>query len=241
MLIRAVKRYYSTAQVSLIQDGRGYLQYCMNHGINTRSTVFRGTFYELYVKQFVESNLYAKGLIKCGGAYDNGVDIMGYWDLLPFYKLSKQIGGSSLGKIHSKSLVNHAKELESSLKKTVSLQNDINLLIQCKNTKKRLGAQVVRELSGIMEYHKFKKNSTFMFIVSPHPLTLQAISQLDKSTFAMISLAISALVNNNIANHYDFDQWQGGVLTSVYINSHARNLLSGLNIEQQLGTFIKDI
>ncbi|KAI5957272.1 RRG7 [Candida jiufengensis] len=208
----------SKRSITLIQDGRLYLQYCLENNINTESTVFKGTLYELYVKQYLESKFHAKDLIKCGGSYDNGVDIIGKWDLNPFYNKSLNFAETTK-KLHSKSLVN-------------SLPNiDIQLLIQCKNFKKKLGASTIRELSGVLDYYKFNKKSTFMFIVSPQPITNQAISQLDKSSFGIINLSISTLKNN--IDHYNYDLWKGGELKSIYLNKMARNLLDGFHIEKQ--------
>ncbi|KAI5959266.1 RRG7 [Candida pseudojiufengensis] len=208
----------SKRATTLIQDGRTYLQHCLQNNINTESTVFKGTLYELYVKKYLESNFYAKDLIKCGGSYDNGIDIIGKWDLDSF--LNNSLSFQSSKKLHSKSLANEP------------IQNDIQLLVQCKNFKKKLGASTIRELSGVLDYYKFNKKSTFMFIVSPQPITNQAISQLDKSSFGIINLSISTLKNN--IDHYNYDLWKGGELNSIYLNKIARNLLDGFHIEKQV-------
>ncbi|CAK9437604.1 uncharacterized protein LODBEIA_P19820 [Lodderomyces beijingensis] len=243
MIFRSFTRRYGQAYSSLIQDVRAYLEHCIENEVDLSSTVFRGTFYELCVKRYLERHLHAKNLVKCGGAYDNGVDIMGQWNLLPLYEASHELADvNSPDKLHARSLLKSALETKSEVKlkskRSLSLANDIQLLVQCKNYKKRLSASVIRELSGVMEYQKLAKRSTFMFIVSPHPITAQAVSQLDKSSYALLSLSISPLTNGSMAHYHDFDSWRGGVLSSVYMNKNARNLLSGLYVEQQLGRLI---
>ncbi|KAI5963977.1 RRG7 [Candida margitis] len=221
------RRYYSSTQ--LVGDVGQYLKQCRINEVNTNSTVFRGTLYEFHVKHLLETKLQAKNMVRCGGAYDNGIDIIGQWDLTPFYKESLKIN-SIEQKISSSSLLNYT--AGSSAKRPISLSDDIQLVVQCKNTKKRLGAAEVRQLSGTLEYHKFNKKKTFMLMVSPHPLTAQGISQLNKSTYPMINLVVSPLKNK--IDHYDYASWEGGNLSSVYFNLAATKRLSGFRMDHQL-------
>lgn len=221
-----LRRYSSTP---LLEDVGQYLKHCKLKEVNTNSTVFRGTLYEFHVKHLLETKLHAKNMIRCGGSNDNGIDIIGQWDLSSFYL--KSLTMNSMGqKFHNSSLLNHLPG--SSSKRPISLLNDIQLVVQCKNTKKKLGAADVRQLSGILEYHKFHKKKTFMMMVSPHPLTTQGISQLNKSSYPMINLVVSPLRNK--IDSYDYDNWEGGGLLSAYLNLTSTKVLNGLKMEQQL-------
>lgn len=220
-------------QFSSIQDCQTYLRYCLRNNVNTGSTVFKGTLYELYVKSFLEQKLNCQDLIKYGGSYDNGVDIIGRWNLLPYYdeKEVKSVG--------SMSILRYSQESNYNISKSPISLSDVQILVQCKNFKKKPDAKIIRELSGILDYHDFNKKSTIMFIVTPSPCTSQATIQLDKSKHAIIHLMISPLVNNSkIDDFFNLNEWTGGNLRQVYMNRQSRSLLSGLNLEQQL-KFIK--
>lgn len=234
------RRYASKASISLIQDTHEYLRHCRFHGLSTVSTVFQGTLYELYVKQFLTRHLNAKGLIKCGGAYDNGVDLMGKWDLMPYYKVSEALG--TISRANECSLIHSQGFQNTPLETKLSLKNDINLLVQCKNYRKKLSASTVRQLAGILEYHQLSllsKASTFMFIVSPHGITEQATTVLDKLLYPLASIGIAPLRNTgNSEQLYDYDSWCGGELNSIYLNQMARQVLSGFCMEQQLSLLV---
>lgn len=237
-------------KASAIQDCQQYLSYCSKNSINTGSTVFRGTLYELHVKAFFEKYLNCKNLIKNGGAYDNGVDIIGKWNLLPFYN-EHEYDTKSI-KLSSKSILKYSQEskFNTTSSNPISLVNDIQVLIQCKNVKKKPDAKIIRELSGILDFHKFNKKSTFMFIVTPYPCTPQAVVQLDTANHAIIHFMISPLTNHSVRitrnqdkdddddyvndSFFNLDSWKGGDLKLVYMNRQARKLLSGLNMEQKL-------
>ncbi|KAG5420847.1 RRG7 [Candida metapsilosis] len=227
---RLVYRTYSSSP--LLEDVGQYLKHCKLQDINPRSTVFRGTLYEFHVKNLLETKLHAKNMIRCGGAYDNGIDIIGQWDLLPFYKESLNLNSTVQQKVYSSSLLHHVSESPTLKKPVISLSDDIQLVVQCKNTKKRLGASEVRQLSGVLEYHKFHKKKTVMMMVSPYPLTIQGIAQLNKASYPMINLVVSPLKNN--VDVYDYESWGGGGLVSAYMNLTATKVLSGLRMEQQL-------
>ncbi|RCK66016.1 Required for respiratory growth protein 7, mitochondrial [Candida viswanathii] len=218
-------------QFSGIQSCQEYLDYCLSNSINTGSTVFKGTLYELYVKSFLEQQLHCTDLVKYGGSYDNGVDVIGRWNLLPYYDEAqvKKLGSKSILKYSQESAFNTSKS-------PISLANDVQVLVQCKNFKKKPDAKIIRELSGILDFHKFSKKSTVMFIATPLPCTPQAITQLDNTKHAIIHLMISSLVNSESEsdNFFALDTWTGGKLNDVYMNRQARALLSGLNLEQQL-------
>ncbi|KAI5957842.1 RRG7 [Candida theae] len=231
-----LKRYYSSSQV--FADVARYLIYCKLSEVNTNSTVFRGTLYEYYVKNLLETKLHAKYMVRCGGSYDNGIDIIGKWDLLPFYQESLRLSRDGTEqKLYTSSLLHHLPNSSLQKRPPISLSNDVHLVVQCKNTKKRPGAAEVRQLSGVLEYHKFHKKRTVMMMVSPHPLTLQGISQLNKSSYSMVNLVASPL--SNASDEYDYEHWKGGDLMSVYLNRTATKVLSGLRMEQQLSQLTK--
>lgn len=111
-------------QFSAIQDCQTYLNYCLQKNVNTGSHVFKGTLYELYVKSFLEQKLKCYDLVKYGGAYDNGVDVIGRWNLLPYYDEQevKTVGSKSILKYSQESSYNVSKS-------PISLTKDIQILV----------------------------------------------------------------------------------------------------------------
>ena len=62
-------------------------------------------------------------------------------------------------KLSSKSILKYSQESKFNIASNpISLTNDIQVLIQCKNVKKKPDAKIIRELSGILDFHKFNKN-----------------------------------------------------------------------------------
>ncbi|CAI5756214.1 unnamed protein product [Candida verbasci] len=222
--------------ISSIQDSQEYLTHCLING-NLNSTVFKGTLYELYVKSYLESNFHCFDLIKIGGANDNGADIIGRWNLLPFYEEIKheEIGklpvGASLLKTSIESKYFNCARTQTSL-------SDINLVVQCKNHKGKLGPMYIREAGIVLNHLKYPKNSSFMFIVSPNNLSTKAIDQMNNTQSALIHLSITPLTCENHSK--DLKKWKGGNLSSIYINNYARKLLMGFKMEQQLKKYILD-
>lgn len=220
-----------------IRDPQEYLRHCSANGISLDSTVFRGTLYELTSKQALESVFHCEKLTMVGGSYDNGIDIMGKWRLHHLYIRAKELFPSKVPP--TTSLLRRSIEYDANVvrDKSVSLQNDISILVQCKNFTKRIGAQTIRELSGIYDYHvkgREAQSTTFLFLVSPAPLTPQAVTHFNSLKFPALHIMLSSLKYDETADIYDIRSWNGGNIENVYLNPVAQRLLAGLNPETQL-------
>ncbi|EAZ63993.2 hypothetical protein PICST_28762 [Scheffersomyces stipitis CBS 6054] len=208
---------------SSIQDYRLYLSHCRRNLIDIDTNIFRGTLYELYVKDFLSANLACFELVKVGGAGDNGVDIRGKWNLDYFQQLQKK-------KLNSKT--------NSKQGRSINLKRDIKVLIQCKNVSSKIGAGLIREIIGT--YHMNVKSDppvqNYLFLISKNILTPQAVALADSATIPIIHLRISPLEYGGSDNKdiYDPEHWTGGELVSAYINSQAREYLDGLSMELQM-------
>ncbi|KAK6461283.1 hypothetical protein DFJ63DRAFT_221957 [Scheffersomyces coipomensis] len=254
-------RKLSDQSPSLIQDCQTYLNYCKINQVNLDTPVFRGTFYELYLLHFLQDYLHCRNLMKVGGAYDNGIDILGKWNLNHFYQRSDVFKSAKekSSKIPTTSLLKQAIEVSdpTTSKSSISLENDINILVQCKNSSKKITAKVIRELTGIYYYHinggalkspsatKTLISTHYLFLVSPTRLTPQGIAQLDQSQIPIIHMRIDPLQHNpnksiDEDSVYKLENWDiGGQLYSIYLNTVARKLLTGLKLELQLEALIK--
>jgi len=229
-----------------------YLHYCLINNINYNSTVFKGTLYELYVKDIL-SKFFKCDLLRNGGAYDNGIDLLGNWDI------------SAINLLPAKNDKKKARLPANCLLKSDTDLSRVNVWIQCKNLNKKIDAKVIRELAGIYDFHinSKQKMSNFIFLFSPHVLSKQGLIQMDKSNFPLIHWQLSPLkltkrsafetlideTNLNLVNmhdrtlftqdqlnsyYFDLSNWSCGNLNQIYMNPFARKALAGLDIEMQL-------
>lgn len=234
-----------------ITDSKEYLSHCQRNATSLTSTVFRGTLYEYTAKDFLEQQLKCFELVRKGGAFDNGVDLVGKWDLYHFFKLNelvikqqkllagdKLISEKPINPIIKNSIEWNTLQNKTSTKQSLSMQTDINILVQCKNHTTKIQASTIRELVGIYLQHiktEIEKNSTFMLLISPSPLTKQAQSIIDQTSIPLIHIILSPLLPiNRDKNVYNLKNWEGGSIDSVYLNSYSKVLLKYLNIELEL-------
>ncbi|KAM9899757.1 hypothetical protein OXX79_005536 [Metschnikowia pulcherrima] len=94
-------------------------------------------------------------------------------------------------------------------KTAIDIENDIVMLVQCKNYKSKIAAATVRELAGIREFHinmrsKADKMRTFMMLVSPLPMTKQGQRQMDTSDVPMLHMQVSPLLPPQVPGPDDF-------------------------------------
>lgn len=216
-------RYGSVVSKTVnMQSCQDYLTHCLTNNLNLESMVFKGTLYELYCKYVLETVFYGSNLIRNGGAYDNGVDIFGKWQLDRFDKQDIP------SKLPATALMKNPK---------VDLTRDINIFVQCKNHDKKMTAKVIRELSGIYDFHikqgRVSLMTNFMFLMSPHILSKQAITQLDKAKFPLLHFQLEPLELID-HQHSTLSDFKYGQLNPIYLNPMARKVLSGFNIELQL-------
>lgn len=161
-------------------------------------------------------------LTRSGGAGDYGVDIFGRWNLLEYPRL---------GKAGATSLASSSDD---------DLGSGVAVLVQCKNHTTKIGAAVVRELGGIYDFHvrtPAARRSTFLFLVSPEPLTRQAQTQLDTASIPMAHMRMRAMQPGS-QNVYDIEAWSGGEIVSAYLNRKARRILQGLDVERTMTQFL---
>ncbi|KAL6449666.1 RRG7 Required for respiratory growth protein 7 [Candida maltosa Xu316] len=233
------RRYLSFTE---LQTRQQYLDYCHKNNVDTESHVFKGTFYEVHVREFLEREFFCKNLVRVGGAYDQGIDIIGNWNLLRYYN-----DESLSSRINAKSILKSAKESRlNTSKRPISLENDINVLVQCKNLRTKPSTKIIRELVGMASFQQpnNKTNNTFIFIVTPLPGTPAACAQIEATHIPVIHLILRPLMNfnKNDVSYFNADSWtNGGHLESVYMNIAARSRLSGLNIEDHVKYLIKGI
>lgn len=206
---------------SAIQTYQDYVNHCVANNLNLESMVFKGTLYELYCKHVLEEVFFGYNLYRNGGAYDNGVDIFGKWQLSQFNTTT-----STKSKLPTTNcLMTNPK---------INLTNDINVFIQCKNHDKKMTAKVIRELSGIYNFYikqdKISIMKNFMFLMSPHVLSKQALTQLDTTTFPLLHVQLAPLESKD----GQYSHLKKGQLNPIYLNPTARKILSGFNIELQL-------
>lgn len=201
-----------------VQSCQQYLEYCKSNDTNLQSSVFRGTMYELAVKHVLESQLNCQNLTRSGGTGDYGIDLFGQWDLSQYQRAGKAAAGALAAK------------------SDIDLASDVSVLVQCKNHSGKIGATVVRELGGIYDYHvktRTARRTTFMFLVSPEPLTPLAHAQLNTSSIPMAHIRMLAM-QPDAQDVFDLASWSGAKVGPVYLNSKLRRLLQGLDIEKHL-------
>lgn len=201
------------------------------------SPQFRGTFYELAAIDVLSSHLGFTGLVRVGGSGDNGLDLVGTWDLSRFLEVAEGT------KLPRGSLLLLAQKTPS-----FDFRHHVNVLVQCKNSLSKIKATIVRELAGIREYHTNMKSAlevstNFMVLVSSLPLTLQAQVQMQMSNVPMLHTRMipSEKTIENGENDYDLSNWKSASLQSVYINPPALRLLKGLGVESFLQTINKTL
>lgn len=209
-------------KLSLARDVQSYFDYCSKNKVAMDSKVFKGTLYEFATKHFLETKLNCLELNRIGGAFDNGVDIYGKWNLQPYVDFElENLNGKLIDRLSKKPL-NNGKELY------------LNILVQCKNYRKKINASTIREIPGIYNYHiknKHEANNTFFFLFSPFPLTKQGQSQIDSTDVPIIHFKLSPLTLESSGNPYDLKNWLGGNLNSVYMNEKAQSLLKGFRMD----------
>ncbi|KAK6453948.1 uncharacterized protein RJT20DRAFT_64536 [Scheffersomyces xylosifermentans] len=225
---------------SSIQDYKMYLVHCKYNEIDIETNIFKGTFYELYIKDLLQTWLACYDLVKVGGAYDNGVDIRGKWNLNHFYQKSQEPEmAKDTMKLTATAILKKAVESNSLAplpkKGHFSLEKDINVLIQCKNVSTKIKAGLVREMIGTYQMHvrQDPPSRNYLFLISKNVLTPQALKILDSTSIPIIHFRVAPLEHTN-GEIYDIRNWKGGELMSVYINPKAREYLAGLNMELQM-------
>lgn len=217
-----------------VQSCLGYLEYCKYNEVLVDSATFRGTLYEFLAKDHLESVMNCYSMNRVGGAGDNGVDLLGRWNLAHY---DTEPNGAK--RPSSKLLLLKARATVTRPPQ-INLESDVIALVQCKNYATRIKAATIRELAGIYEYHvktKIDSMRVFFFLVSPFPLTKQAQSQVDSSKVPIIHIKLQPMVLEAQVKddeRYLIKNWTEGDLGTVYINPVASKLLEGLEVRKAL-------
>ncbi|GMM37554.1 Rrg7 protein [Saccharomycopsis crataegensis] len=221
---------------SSYHDVPSYLAYAKSQNLSIESTVFRGKYYEFQTKQVLEEffNCKEHDLMVTGGSYDQGVDILGKWNLkqyLPAHLLNmnRDSAGSTPSKLKLPS--RNGKSLLSKV-----LQKDafcVDLLIQCKTSNKKIPAKLIRELSGMYNQRvktPRQRQSTFMVLVSNNTMTDDSLNQFTELSIPMIFLQVELpRLKEGRKGAYDQRNYEKGLLLSYFRNPKAKLLLGGLN------------
>lgn len=192
--------------------------------------------YEYSCLSFLKNNLNCKNMVRIGGANDKGLDLVGKWNLKPYYDALTNIPKTfPLTTLVSKS-VEHSK------KGALSLENNVNILVQCKHYSKKIKPNLVRELSGTYSFHVSSRNSSknnILFLMALTSFTDEALKAFDTFSFPAVFLRVQPMVNNDLNTIFNIDSWDRGCLQSFHMNHKARSLLKGLNLELHLSVLAK--
>lgn len=212
-----------------IQSCREYLEYGRLNQKDIFSPTFRGTLYELQTKEHLEEQFKCYDMTRVGGANDNGIDIFGKWNLA--YYWDQLLDEQKSIKYPKNSIIANSSQQSSfcnkGSNKSIDMRSQIDVLVQCKNYRRRLQAKTIRELSGIYHYHAkstLDRMKTFFFLLLPFVLTEQGHRQFDASEIPLIHMRITPLETGEIEGL----QGDSKEPARIYMNRKARRLLNGL-------------
>lgn len=215
-----------------IQTSRDYLEYVRINNKDVTTTIFRGTLYELYAKEFLEKRVNCFDMTRVGGAGDNGVDIFGRWNLATYWNSLSD--AQKLKKYPRTSILSASKQyndaIDNEIDKLVDLETSVNVFVQCKNYKKRIQPITIREIAGVYDFHArtaVDRMKSFFFLLLPFPMTPKALCQFDTSPVPILHLKIPSSPVEH-ANEDDESVDSFGKPAPIYINKKARKLLRGL-------------
>lgn len=234
----ALARRYASGLLRHVQSCAAYLHLCKENANSLESATFRGTLYEYWAKEALETRLHCCGMKRVGGAGDNGVDLLGQWDLSRFLSPA-----TTAAPLHS--LLLRCKPV--STKPGAWELLNTTALVQCKNHKGKIKAATVRELAGVWDYHvggvpKVERRRTYLFLVSPFPLSKQAQAQVDSSDIPMIHVKLAPMLLGDVTGtdlDYDVENWSRGEFGPVYLNYTARRHLEGLDVEKRASIVVR--
>lgn len=237
ILLLNLSNYHTTIKKkNVINSCDEYLNHCKLNKIDIFSNVFNGKLYEFHCKEILKNFFKVQNLVHCGGNNDNGIDIIGRW----IYKTTVNKKNTiSLLSESTGSLNNLLQNFEDTIKidknKKLCLKHlekniYIDLCVQCKNHKKKIGPAVIRELSGT--YYQHKRNNDdkiqkiiFFILITSAKLTKRSIDQMNISLIPIIHLQVTRLNlshGKETSDPYSFSNWTGGLIKSVYLNRSAK-------------------
>lgn len=187
-----------------------YLAHVIKNNISTDSTLFRGTYFELHTKSVLENYLKinSQNIHLTGGSYDQGVDMIAKWDVRQYFS---------------------GEEVKLSDKLVVSKGwLDVNLIVQCKISKRKIPSKVLREMTGIYndKVSIKNKNRSFLTFATNSSLSEDGLTYFNRCETPMLLLQIELPTLVRKRNKLSF---RGGLLQLYLRNEKARKLLEGLN------------
>ncbi|ODQ78228.1 hypothetical protein BABINDRAFT_162893 [Babjeviella inositovora NRRL Y-12698] len=214
---------------SVFRDIKSYLRYAKAKGLSPLSTVFRGTLYEMSAMEVLRRDLKIQNLSHVGGAFDNGLDLIGSWSLsgrvapeyvdLDVKPATRTVLGTRVTPLLTRNLL-----------------QDVRVIVQCKAYTQKITAATVRELAGTYQFvvHRVEKNRTLFLLVAPVGMTPQGMAQTNRSNFPIIYVRIEESVpvstRLNKGDEYDPRNYPLGKMIAFYCNPYARTLLEGLTV-----------
>ncbi|AMD20233.1 HDL511Cp [Eremothecium sinecaudum] len=198
-----------------------------------KSTNFQGTLYERTVMRELATKLRVTKLVNSGGAFDQGIDISGKWDLQPIYDHVNSIWGLNKSlparyKVNGRIL----KPLKHSLASGGHLQ-PLDVIVQCKAFKTRkITARDLREVTGIFTQHAGHLKKAIVMLCSPTLMTKDAIAAINQLPVPITYLQIDMIRFSRKTGELDLNE--SGQLLNYYENEYASKLLDDCGIQQWL-------
>lgn len=162
-ILKATRFASTNNNASKHHDLRSFLNFIQSQHtrIATDSTYYKGLLYEYTVQHALQKLIGIQPLSRCGGTGDNGIDLMGIWDL------------------------------EHKRKKTSTATSDSSLtvLVQCKASMAKTGARLFREMEGVHSYHVSKskeEGKTLLIVAAPSAITKQGFAQFQTTDIPII-------------------------------------------------------
>ncbi|KAG7923408.1 hypothetical protein KL905_000626 [Ogataea polymorpha] len=239
MLFSLPVRKLSTKVISApgFNSVESYLTYAQVVGTSPKSTVFRGSLYEISFADFLAHHLNLKRIVLQGGANDGGIDMQATWNLKQLKREPEKPADSYLGP---------------ALKHVVPFveqkQNDafkVHLYVQCKCWKRsKMDAKMVRELTGtfadFFAREKLQNRALVMF-VTPTGATKVGLANFDSSMVPMIFVKFSVpQLKSPGLDPYNAENYIRGRAESFYCNPIAQALLSGLDWKTFANTIVRN-
>ncbi|KAG7796890.1 hypothetical protein KL944_004991 [Ogataea haglerorum] len=214
-----------------------YLSYAQVAGTSPKSTVFRGSLYEISFAEFLVDHLNLRRMVLQGGANDKGIDMQATWNLKQLKRVPEKPADVFLGP---------------ALKHVVPFveqkQNDafkVHLYVQCKCWKRsKMDAKMVRELTGtfadFFAREKLQNRALVMF-VTPTGATKVGFADFDSSVVPMIFVKFSVPeLKSPGLDPYKAENYIKGRAESFYCNPIAQALLSGLDWKAFANTIVRN-
>lgn len=182
-----------------------FLRHVDKESLLTDSSSFRGTLYEYTTMEVLAHQLSLKEAVRCGGAYDNGIDLLGYWQ--------KQKRRRGRGKFTRISVMVQCKNTSSA--------------IRAKPIRELIGTYDYHVRGTNNEAN------TIMVLAASSPLTSQALSQFSGSSVPMVICGIAQykpLSNEDQTIGHPEEIKNAYLLKSVVCNSKAQEVLKSFGL-----------